>query len=237
MKAVLFDLDGTLLPMDTDSFMKLYAQAVTEKFSDYSEAEEIFPQIMNSVGHVIMSREDDTNYNKFFKHFEEKMPRALDAYIPRFNEFYEDGFHNIKPATSSSSDMIEAVEILKNKGYELIIATNPIFPMRANEQRIAWAGLDINDFKHITSFEVNCHCKPFVEFYQEVLRMNNLEGHDVLMVGNDVQEDLTIRALGAKTYIINNHIINRKPDVKIPADHVGSYKDFLEFVKGLNRSL
>jgi len=237
MKAILFDLDGTLLPMNTEHFMNLYANAVTEKFYDYDEAESIFPQIMKSVSHVVKNRQDDTNYNKFFKHFDECMPKSLEAYIPRFNEFYEEGFHKVKPATSTSEDVIEAVQILKNKGYKLIIATNPIFPMRANEQRIEWAGLDINDFSHVTSFEDNRYCKPYIEFYKEVLDKNDLSPEDVLMVGNDVQEDLTIRTLGAKTYLINNHIINRRPQDKIPSDYIGTYKDFLSFVKNLTRAL
>jgi FMN phosphatase YigB (HAD superfamily) len=33
IKAVLFDLDGTLLPMDMDKFVKLYFGALVEKFT------------------------------------------------------------------------------------------------------------------------------------------------------------------------------------------------------------
>jgi len=233
MKAILFDLDGTLLPMDVQEFMALYGKAVTQAFIDFEEASAIFPQILKSLEAILFSKEADTNYNKFFNHFEEHMPQEKEVYINRFNKFYEDGFETVKAATASSSDMIKAVEILKSKGYKLIIATNPIFPMEANKSRIRWAGLDINHFDHVTSFEKNTSCKPHLEFYQEVLKENGLRAEEVLMVGNDVQEDLIIKALGASTYLINDHLINRKPNEDINTDYCGSYKDFLSFVENL----
>ncbi len=233
MKAIIFDLDGTLLPMDTNQFMKLYAQAVTEAFYDFEEAKEIYPQIMASLKVTIKSTEKRKNFDTFFEDFDLKMPRNKDVYITRFNEFYESGFEKVKEATSISDEIVEAVSILKEKGYKMIIATNPVFPMAANLHRIKWAGLDINDFIHVTSFENNHFCKPNPKFFEEVLFENNLLAEDVMMVGNDVQEDLCIKALGAKTYLVNDYVINRKPNEIIQTDHQGSYQEFLEFVKGL----
>lgn len=234
MKAILFDLDGTLLPMDSDLFMILYATEITQAFEGFEESKIIFPQIMKSIGEVVQDRTDKTNYEKFFISFEKAMTLNREAYIQVFDKFYEDRFLNIKRATSSSASMLEAVELLKEKGYRLIIATNPIFPMAANRHRIAWAGLNINDFEYISSFEENKHCKPSLEYYQEVLDKTGLKAEDVMMVGNDVQEDLVIQSLGATTYLIENHMINRKPDEVIHPDYSGSYDDFLDFVKGLS---
>jgi FMN phosphatase YigB (HAD superfamily) len=233
MKAIIFDLDGTLLPMDTNQFMKLYAQAVTEAFYDFKEAKEIFPQIMASLEVTIKSTEKRKNFDTFFEDFDLKMPHNKEEYILRFNEFYESGFEKVKEATSVSDEIVEAVSILKEKGYKMIIATNPIFPMAANLHRIKWAGLDVNDFIHVTSFENNHFCKPNPKFYEEVLFENKLLAEDVMMVGNDVQEDLCIKSLGAKTYLVNDYVINRKPNEIIQTDHQGSYQEFLEFVKGL----
>jgi len=233
MKTIIFDLDGTLLPMETESFTKLYAKALTEAFYDFDDRNKVFKQVMHSVQATVLNKTHETNYNKFFNHFDKHMDKDVDVYIKRFDEFYASGFGQVQSATSVSEEMIEAVDLLKKKQYNLIIATNPIFPMSANKQRIKWAGLDIEKFDHVTSFESNHYCKPHLEFYSEVLEMNQLNAEDVLMVGNDVQEDLAIKALGAKTYIINNHLINRKPDKEINSDYIGSYCDFLEFVKGL----
>ncbi|MBI9012668.1 MAG: HAD family hydrolase [Clostridiales bacterium] len=233
MKAILFDLDGTLLPMDIEKFIYLYGKSVSEAFYDFTEVDRIFPQVMHSVKDTVMNTEKKKNFDKFFDHFEMHMPRAKEEYIKRFNEFYIEGFEKVKSATSSSAEIVEAVDILKSKGFKLIIATNPVFPMAANISRIRWAGLTIESFDYITSFEENHYCKPHLKFYKEVLEQNGLEAEDVLMVGNDVQEDLCIKSLGAKTYLLEDHIINRKPDEPIDTDFRGTYHDFLQFVKSL----
>lgn len=234
MKAVIFDLDGTLLPMDTNHFMNLYAKSITQAFDSFEESEMIFPQIMTSIGVTVKDKNNKCNYDVFFDHFESHMPQSRDVYIPVFDKFYQSAFDQVRASTYVSNDIVKAVSILKEKGYRLIIATNPIFPMAANRRRIQWAGLEFNDFDHVTSFESNHFCKPHLEFYQEVLDHNDLRAEEVLMVGNDVQEDLCIKALGASTYLINDHKIDRHPETAIQTDHQGSYNDFLHFVEGLD---
>ena len=97
MKAILFDLDGTLLPMDIEKFMYLYGKSVGEAFSDFSEVEIIFPQVMKSVKETVTNKERKKNFDKFFDHFELSMPRAKEEYIKRFNEFYINGLTFSKP--------------------------------------------------------------------------------------------------------------------------------------------
>lgn len=234
MKAILFDLDGTLLPMDTDRFMKLYAQEITKAFENFEEKDIIFTQIMKSVGVTVRDQSDKVNYDVFFEDFESKMPRDRQDYISVFDNFYQSNFNRVKEATEVSHDILEAVKVLKAKGYKLIIATNPIFPMAANKARINWAGLDFNDFDYVTSFEENTSCKPNLSFFKEVLEKNSLHAEDVLMVGNDVQEDMCIKALGSKTYLITDHIINRTSSGDLDVDYSGNYRSFLNFVKHLD---
>lgn len=232
MKTILFDLDGTLLPMDVDKFMYLYGKTLSEAFLHLEPSGKIFEHVMSSVKHTVMNTKKEKNFDKFFTHFQDLVEQDVSIYIEAFNAFYENGFEQVKASTDTSSEMIEAIKVLKNKGYQLMIATNPIFPMVANKERIKWAGLDINDFDYVSSFEENHHCKPHLEFYKEVLSFNDLDPENVLMVGNDAQEDLAIRHLGVKTYLIDNHLIHRDGH-EIVTDYRGTYHDFLEFAKSL----
>ncbi|MBN2796128.1 MAG: HAD family hydrolase [Clostridia bacterium] len=234
MNTIIFDLDGTLLPMDTNHFMKLYRDEITKAFHDFNEHETLFEKIMASVYHTVKNPQGDTNENKFFKHFLNHVDEKIDLYHERFEWFYLNDFNAVKASTYQSEEMLEAIQILKEKNYTLVIATNPIFPMVANYQRMQWAGLNPDDFKYISSFEKNRACKPHLAFYEEVLSSIETEGKNVLMVGNDAQEDLTISRLGAKTFLITNHLIDKNNDIK-KADYYGNYKDFLEFVKTLER--
>lgn len=232
MKTILFDLDGTLLPMDINKFMYLYGQTLTEAFHDFEQPDQLFKHVMASIKHTVTNTDHETNFNKFFNDFEKRVSTSVDQYIERFDQFYDTGFSKVQASTYSSSEMTQSIKILKEKGYQLIIATNPIFPMKANQHRIQWAGLDIEDFDYISCFEENHYCKPNLKYFEELLEINHLNPEDVLMVGNDAQEDLIVKRLGVKTYLINDHMINRHEGAII-SDYEGSYKDFLNFAKSL----
>ena len=232
MKTILFDLDGTLLPMDVQKFMFQYKISLEKHFSTLHSEANLFEKVMSSVKHVVKDQGPLTNDIKFFDHFFRDLKVSKDNYLEHFDLFYKTNFEEVKTSTSSSETMIEAIKILKSKGYDLMILTNPIFPMVANQKRIQWAGLDINDFKYVSSFEKNTACKPFLKFYEEVLEINALNSDEVLMVGNDAQEDLVVQKLGIKTFLINNHLINREASLPY-TDYSGSYDDFKSFVEAL----
>ena len=117
-------------------------------------------------------------------------------------------------------------------GFNIYLATNPLFPRIATKQRIHWAGLTPEDFLDITTYE-DCHyCKPNVEYFREFLEKHNLDPKDCLMVGNDVSEDLVISELGVETYLITNTMENKK-NLPITADHTGTLEDFYTFIQNL----
>ena len=76
--------------------------------------------------------------------------------------------------------------------------------------RIKWAGLDAEDFELITTYEDNCYCKPNVDYYRTILEQFHLRPEECLMVGNDVEEDLAIRKLGVKTFLVTDTKENKR---------------------------
>ena len=52
------------------------------------------------------------------------------------------------------------------------------------------------------------------------------------MVGNDVEEDLAIRALGVPVFLITDTMENKK-NLPIDSEYQGSMDELLEFVKEL----
>ncbi len=234
MNTIIFDLDGTLLPMDIHKFIELYNIAVGKSFSDLADPKTMIEGLWSATKHTVLSDNAKPNIDTFFEEFSKKVPGNSDDYKKRFEHFYENGFSSVQESTSVSGEIVEAVRILKEKGYRLIIATNPMFPLRANHIRIGWAGLDINDFDYISNFELNTLCKPKLGFYEEVISHNKIDISKSLMVGNDVQEDLVVTNLGMKTYLINDCLINRGGDYF--ADYESDYSGFLEFVNNLSEA-
>lgn len=232
IKTFIFDLDGTLLMMDTDHFMKLYFTEMGKHFKGQIEPQTLMNGILKATHLTVMNTEKRTNETVFWEAFGQVMPEHLTVFKERIEAYYHDGYQKTSQATKQNQDMIEAVKVLKDKGYEVIIATNPLFPQTAIHDRIQWAGFKPHDFKYITSFENNHYCKPQLAFYEEVLMHNDLKAHQCFMVGNDVQEDLIIKALGVKTWLLEECVINRTQEPPV-TDYQGSSAAFLAFVKQL----
>lgn len=232
MKAILFDLDGTLLPMDVEKFMKLYFLEMSKNFEDLFDRDTLVNHVMKATAIMVKDTTARTNEEVFMDAYEMLTGADITEHKKRWDAFYAGGYKNVKASSKTSEEMIEAVDVLKNKGYKLVLVTNPLFPKDAITQRIGWAGLNVDDFDYVTSFEKNRYCKPQLKIYEEVLEHLNLEAKDCMMVGNDVQEDMVAGQLGMATYLVTEHILNRTNEL-IEADYQGSYQEFLAFVKGL----
>ena len=228
---ILFDLDGTLLPVDIEEFTHVYFNEIGKYFSDIIEAEKIVDYIWKGTKAMIENLDKRTNEEVFMESFKQSVGGDISAFKERFDSFYDKGFLAVEKTVQSKPIVKQAVALLKDKGYSLIIATNPLFPKKAILHRIAWAGLNANDFDYISYYEKNCYCKPKIEFYEEVLGSIDKSPNQCYMVGNNVQEDMIAGKLGLETYLITDHLINRDKD--ITCDHKGSYEDFFSFCQSL----
>lgn len=235
IKTILFDLDGTLLPMDRDGFERVYVSSFAHYNRAHIDPKTLVKALMSST-ETMVSNVDKTEVNelRFYKAFRSHMDQeTYDVIESTLDEYYEDHYDVVKEMTSTSQVMIDAVRYLKDKGFDVILATNPIFPRLATDKRIAWAGLTPEDFLDVTRFEENHFCKPQLAYYEEILADNNLLAHECLMVGNDVEEDLIAAQLGMKTALLTDDLIHRQPDQPIIADWIGTREEFLEKIKEL----
>lgn len=231
---ILFDLDGTLLPIDTEEFTEKYFMEISIKLRDYFTPEEVVKNIWDSTKYMISNIDPDkTNEEAFFEDFYERINHRAEIINPILNDFYEKDFNNIREISTKSKYMVDAVAMLKEKGYDLVVATNPLFPEKAILHRIEWAGLNKDDFIFISSLEKMHYCKPRLEFYEEVLEIIQRCPQHCMMVGNDIEEDMIAKNLGMKTYLIEDHIIGTITEGLI-IDYRGNYEDFYEFVKALD---
>lgn len=227
INTILFDLDGTLLPMDFDKFMGIYFKNLGKYLQDYIDPNKIAGIIMDCTTVMVKNTEPILNQDVFMKRFKKIVDGDESFFLSKFHDFYNSEFQKVKAATWQNRDIIESIKILKQKGYTLVVATNPVFPMIANHHRIKWAGLDPDDFVYISSFENNMYCKPNLEYYQEMLSKLNKQPNECMMVGNDVFEDMVSSKLGLKTFLIDECMINSY-QLKIKADYIGNYKNFYD---------
>lgn len=232
MNTILFDLDGTLLPMDAQEFEKTYFGLLSKNFLDLHSPKEFVSIVWTATKEMVLNTELKTNETVFLEAMQKQVnSNNIKEYHDRFLKFYHHEFDFVQSAVKPTIIIPEVIQLLKKKGYTLVVATNPMFPKVAIEKRIRWAGLHVEDFEYVTSFEKNHYCKPQVEFYEEICQMISKQPHECLMVGNDTLEDLVASTIGMKTYLIDDFAIVR-PNAIDPT-YRGSYQDFLSFVQAL----
>ncbi|XMB72053.1 HAD family hydrolase [Mycoplasmatota bacterium WC30] len=234
INTILFDLDGTLLPMDLNKFMTIYFKLLAKHLQESIDPNKITDIMMECTTLMVNNTEPIINQEVFMKRFSELVGGDSNLYLAKFHEFYDNQFQEVQKSTWQNEDIIKSVKLLKEKGYKIVLATNPLFPMRANHHRIRWAGFKPDDFIYISSFEKNSYCKPHLEYYKEVLSEINKLPDECMMVGNDAYEDMVSGKLGLKTFLITDCLVN-KHDLEIKADNIGTYKEFNEFAKNLEK--
>ena len=149
---VLFDLDGSLLPMAQDEFVRLYMEALGRTFApDGFEPGKLTGSVWRGVEAMIKNDGSMSNRERFWQVFSETMGQDMEEQELRFVSFYENQFGEAKAATGYSELSAKAVRLLKKKGYTVVLATNPVFPTVATYRRMRWAGLSPEDFDLVTS--------------------------------------------------------------------------------------
>lgn len=230
-KTVLFDLDGTLLPMDQDVFVKGYFSMLAQKLLPYGyETEKLIRSIWLSVEAMVRNQEAITNEKAFWKAFASIYGEECKKDIHLFEEFYANEFKDARKFCGFAKEASEIVTYLKEQGIQVVLATNPIFPLTATEQRIEWAGLKKEDFRMFTTYENCYHCKPNPAYYQDILNTLDLDAADCLMVGNDVEEDMIAETLGMKVFLLTDCMINKK-NKDISKWPNGGFSELLTYLK------
>ena len=233
IKAVLFDLDGTLLPMDEEYFKKIYFGEVYKKIAYLGYTlDELLKVIWYGTKAMIQNDGSQTNEELFWKKFIEVHPDRLEENKENFVEFYSNIFPTLGHTCGYQPLAKDFIKALKDKGYEVIIASNPIFPLVATKARIRWAGCNPDDFKYITAYENSRFSKPNLKYYEEVLEKTGYKPDEVIMVGNDVREDMIVNKLGIDSYLITDCLLNLDNEDINKYKH-GNFEEIMNLV--LNR--
>ena len=226
---VLFDLDGTLLPMEVEHFTKTYFGLLAQKAAPYGFAPEpLVAAVWKGTKAMVKNDGTMTNDRRFWDVFCQATGGEESLLRPVFDGFYEQEFHGAKAACGENPLAKQAVEGLKTKGYDVILATNPIFPRVGVETRLSWVGLTLEDFSLVTSYENSTTCKPNPAYYAEILRNTGKQPQECLMVGNDAVEDTAALEQGIPVYLITDCLINPQGRDLSDLPH-GSFREFLAF--------
>lgn len=206
---VLFDLDGTLLPMEQEKFVRDYFSRLVRWTEPLGYTGKALVNVMwRFVAAVVSNDGARTNRELFWDMFAEAFgehARQDEAYIDRF---YRTEFDAARASCGFAPQARQIVDFLKEHGCHVVLATNPVFPAVATYSRIRWAGLEPSDFELITTYE-NSRCgKPNPQYYLQILSQLGCRPEECLMVGNDAVEDGAAQTVGIPVFLLTDCLIN-----------------------------
>ena len=230
---VLFDLDGTLLPMDQDTFIQSYLGGLVKKIAPHGyNPDEVVKAVY--AGMKAMSTNDGSNTNEvaFWNAFTGILGEKVREDMPIFDDFYRNEFQEVKNICGFLPEAAQTVRKLREMGYRVALATTPMFPSIATESRIRWAGMEPEDFEIFTTYENYYFCKPSLNYYKEVIEKLGVKAEECLMVGNDVGEDMITEELGMKVFLMPADLINKvgKDIAQYPQ---GGFAELLTYIETL----
>lgn len=225
-EAILFDLDGTLLPMDLEVFTKTYLKLLAARFAP-ENPETLIAAVWKGTYAMVNNDGSTCNESRFWAAFTEEAGEQILSHKAEFEDFYRTDFHKARAVCGGNPLARPAVDLAHEKAEWVILATNPLFPLCAVESRLSWVGLESQDFDYITTYDNSSFCKPKAEYYNQICNAMNLTPERCLMVGNDLREDAWASSqIGMASYMVTDSVIVR--DQKLEDWRHGSFAQLLE---------
>lgn len=222
-RALLLDLDGTLLQNDLERFMPVYLRALTQAVAPQVEAERFLQALGAGVQAMLASTDGKSNEVVFWQAFAPQLTVPRETLEPVLERFYETTFATLAHVTAPVAGAREVVAAAKGAGWKLALATNPVFPRRAIEHRIAWAGLEPAAFDLITDYATMHSTKPHARYFLEVAELLGAAPAACVMAGNHLSDDLLgAREAGMSTFFVDAFPIE---DAQFTPDGRGSLDD------------
>ncbi|NWF68611.1 MAG: HAD-IA family hydrolase [Chloroflexi bacterium] len=203
IKAVLLDLDNTLLDNPQDVFVVEYLRAVDQYFAEHWQMS-VSGALVKSTRIVLAARDaQQTNTSVVVDVLAKELQRPPKTIMELFEGFYQESYPALQQHSRPVAWAAELIQHLREEYFAVVIATNPLYPAEAIRQRLAWAGLpDTLEYYALVTHGDNMHfAKPDPAYYAEILARVGVEPDEALMVGDSLESDIEPAALvGLHTY-------------------------------------
>ena len=153
LRAVLFDLDNTLIHFDEREFFEAYIPRISTVFSDMMPLETLITKLLLSTQMLVNNNGQMSNAEYFMSSFSQGYEGYKEEIWKRFIKFYETEFDRFQALVSVTPGVREVFVKLKKTGVKLVIASNPIWPQIVQMKRLSWAGLGDWNFELVTHIE------------------------------------------------------------------------------------
>jgi FMN phosphatase YigB (HAD superfamily) len=235
---LLLDLDNTLLQNDIEDFLPGYLQAWGNFIAPYIDPQRFVNALLTSTRIISEQPRPDCTLRQLFNSvFYPLIGMDEEKFQPFEDQFYSQVFPSLKTLTQPIPGVIEFVRAALERDFQLVIATNPLFPLTAIEQRLDWAGLPVDryPFALVPNIETFHFGKPHAAFFAELLAYLGWPSGPVVMVGDEPKSDiLPADQFGLPTFWIAKEGVIPPADLQMPHAR-GQLSDLLQFIPGSDR--
>ena len=231
---VLFDLDGTLIGMNQDEFIRLYFIAILDRLTALGyDRDGMYDALAKSIRATKTNAGTMTNETRFWQTFDEVTGGLSATLRGELDSFYQNEFLSV--LEGSCYPYPRACEIIacaRRKGLKVVLATNPLFPAVATHRRIILGGMQPDAFDYITAYENSSACKPNPYYFHELLGKLGVTPEECVMIGNDTKDDFCAHALDIPVFILTDGLINQGGVDLADYPH-GSFDEAIGYIESL----
>lgn len=229
-KNVLYDLDGTLLPMDQDLFIKTYFKLLCKKLAQKGRnPEKVVEAVWAGTNAMMKNDGKKLNRDMFWDTYETFFGEGSREDRADTDTFYSNEFNQVSEIVHKNPIVTEVIEKVRAAGLRQALATQPVFPEVATRARVSWTGLDFSDFEYVSTYDNSYFGKPNPEYFKNFLEKLDMKPEETLMVGNDAVEDVAATKVGITVFLITDFLENKK-NVDISDIPHGSFEDLLRYL-------
>ena len=226
---ILFDLDGTLINVDMHQFVPAYLEHLATCIDPQMPVRPFIDQLIRRTVELLNSDDGRRTNEEFYLYVVEKdLGITPEQFQGGLNHFFHYNMALLRSLIQPLPLAAKLIQRCHEKGMDLVLATNPVFPRPLVEARLNWGGMKAEDFVLITSFENSRYCKPNPHYFEDILAQLGRQPEQCLMVGNDTEHDLSASHLGMTTFLVDTWLIDRRPEF-VP-DFRGSHLDLFRFL-------
>jgi len=233
---VMFDLDGTLLQFSQDVFIRTYFGKLIKVFAGLGlDPEKSIDATWVGTKAMVLNDGSKTNAERFWEVFTEQLDltdtqrRSVELAC---DEFYTTEFDTVRSIVAPNEVSSSLVRSLRDKGYTVVLATNPLFPSCAVSTRLGWIGLTQEDFLLTTHYENSTFSKPNLKYFEEIYTKIQKAPEQCLMVGNNPVDDMSAAKTGAEVFLVTDFMEN-ETGVDIAAFRHGTFAELEEYLMAL----
>lgn len=230
LAAVWFDLDGTLIEVDMERFIPVYLRRLADRLSPYADPQQALHTLRSA---TLAMLGETTGAGSLEALLRDRLASELEipweGYREALATFCREDLPELRSLVRPHPLARDLVESCLARGWQVVLATNPIFPREVVEARLAWGELADLPFEPVTSYETSRHCKPHPGFFHDLLAHLDLPPQACLMVGNDSCHDLAAGQVGMPTCLLTTWRIDRGPG--FAADWEGDHPELLALLR------